>query len=185
MYNKKAKGKKILLPILICFIMVTSILGYMSSSSSEKVKYKGYKFNKINSGWLTYINDKKIILINSPNELENYDIELDLDELNSAQKIYLSINPNDNLFLGNLQNNIVPFLIPKIVVACYEDNEKCVNFPLKDCKDASDYIKIILIKKSENSKFYYKDNCLVIQGSQEEITKMIDKLTLELLLNEG
>lgn len=182
---KKSKGKKILLPIIICFIMITSILGFMSSSDSEKVKYNRYKFNKINNGWLTYYNNNKIILSNNPNELENYEIKVDLDELNSAQKIYLSTNPKDNLFLGNLQNNIFPFLIPKIVVVCYKDSEDCVNLPLKNCSDADKNVKVILIKKSEDSKFYYKNNCLVIQGNQEDIIKMIDKLTLELLFNEN
>jgi len=183
MYNrsKKIKGKKILLPLFICFIMVTSILGYMSSYSKEKIKYKEYKFSKIDNGYLTYVKGNKIILVNNPNELEDYDININLNELNSAQKIYLSINPKDNLFLGYLQNNIFPFLIPRIVVSCYEDNEDCVNLPLKDCKDATENIKVILVKRSKNSKFYYKDNCLVIQGYQEDINKFVDKLTLELL----
>lgn len=184
------KKRKILLPLLICFIMVTSILGYMSSTNSEKIKYKGYTFNKIDNGWLTYIGNKKIILINNPNKLEDYEIKykntkINLNELNSAQKIYLSINPEDGLFLGNLQNNIFPFLIPRLVISCYEDNEDCTNLPLKDCKDANKEIKVFLIKKEQDSKFYYKDNCLVIQGNQQEITKMIDKLTLELLFDEN
>lgn len=165
--------------------MVTSILGFMSSSDSEKIKYNGYKFSEVNNGWLAHIGDDKIILLTNPNELNDYNIEVDINDLNSAQKIYLSINPKDNLFLGSLQNNIFPFLSPKLVTACYEDNEDCANLPLKDCEDVNDNIKIILIKKSENSKFYYKNNCLVIQGTKEEVIKMIDKLTLELLFNES
>lgn len=176
------KKRKILLPLLICFIIITSILGYMSSSDSEKIKYKEYKFNKVNNGWLTYINDNKILLVNNPNELEDYNIKVSLNELNSAQKIYLSISPKDKLFLSNLQN-IIPYLTQRVITSCYEDNEYCVELPLKNCNDSSIEIKVILIKKSENSKFYYEDNCLVIQGNQEEITKMIDKLTLELLFN--
>ncbi len=177
--------KRLLLPLFICFIMVTSILGYMSSSDLEKIKYKGYKFNKVDNGWLTYIDNKKIILSSKPSGEISNNLRISLNELNSAQKIYLSINPKDNLFLGYLQNNIFPFLVSRIVVSCYEDNEDCVNLPLKDCKDANKDIKIILIKKDKNSKFYYKDNCLVIQGNQEEINKFIDKLTLELLFNEN
>ena len=177
--------KRLLLPLFICFIMITSILGYMSSSDLEKIKYKGYKFNKVDNGWLTYIDNKKIILSSKPSGEISNNLKISLNELNSAQKIYLSINPKDNLFLGYLQNNILPFLVPIIVVSCYEDNEDCVNLPLKDCKDANKDIKIILIKKDKNSKFYYKDNCLVIQGNQEEINKFIDKLTLELLFNEN
>lgn len=186
MINKSKKGKKrkILLPILICFIMITSILGFMSSSGSEKIKYEGYNFNKINNGWSIYKDNTRIILLNNPNDLEDYEVRIGLNDLNSAQKIYLSTNPEDNLFLGTLQNNIFPFLTQRLVFSCYEDNEKCKDLPLKTCDDADENTKIILIKKSENSDFYYKDNCLVIQGNKEEISKMIDKLTLELLFNE-
>ena len=180
----KRKKIKILLPIFICLIMITSILGFMSSSDSEKVKYKGYVFREINNGWSTYIKDKQILLVNNPDELKENSTGVTLEKLNSAQKIYLSINPEDNLFLSGLQNNIIPFLTPKLVTACYEDTDACINLPLKDCKDAVNSIKVILVKKSENSKFYYKDNCLVIEGDKEEIIKSIDRLTLELLFNE-
>lgn len=182
---KSNKIVKIALPIFICCIMITSILGYMNSSSSEKIKYKGYKFYKIEDKFVGYINDVKVILMNNPNELENYSINLNLDSLNSAQKIYLSINPKDKLFLGTLETNIFPFLIPKLIISCYEDNEECANLPLKTCNDANQETKVILVKKDKNSKFYYKDNCLVIQGNQEEINKMIDGLTLGLLFNEN
>lgn len=179
--KKKPLGKRILLPLFICFIMITSILGYMSSTNSEKVNYGDYKFIKFNNGWSTYVNNQKIILNSNPIELENYTIKIDLGDLNSAQKIYLSINPKDNLFLGGLESNIFPYLRPKVIISCYEDNEECINLPLKDCKDANKDIKIILVKKDKNSKFYYKDNCLVMQGNKEEVTKMIDGLVLELL----
>lgn len=153
----------------------------MSSDNAEKVTYNNIKFTKTNNGWMNYLGDREIVLINNPKEIGNYSSGINLNELNSAQKIYLSINPKDNLVLFGLQNNIIPFLTPKISTACYEDNDACANIPIKTCKDASKDIKIILIKKSENNNLYYKENCLVIEGSKEEITKMIDKLTLELL----
>lgn len=178
---KSNKIVKIALPIFICFIMITSILGYMNSSNSEKIKYKDYKFYKIEDKFIGYVGDVKVILMNNPNGLDSYRSKIKLTDLNEAQKIYLSLNPKDSLFLGTLENNIFPFLVSKVVISCYEDNEECVSSPLKTCTDASQEIKVILIKKDKNSKFYYKDNCLIIQGNQEEINKMIDGLTLGLL----
>lgn len=182
------KGKKItkiILPFFIIFIMVMSGIGYMAGRNSEEViKYNGFKFSKVDNGWLTYSNDLPVILINKPSELEGIDAGfVSLNELNSAEKIYLSSNPKDNLgrYLQGLQFNVLKRLKPRIVQACYTDNEECKDFVLKDCNDASSSVKVILIKKGKNL-IEYKDNCLIIQGEDEELVKYIDKFIMNMFI---
>ena len=178
--------KKLFLPLFIIAIMVMSGIGYMAGENSDEIiDYKGIRFSKVQSGWLTYSGDKQVILFNNPNDLEGIDIVgVSLNELNSAIKIYVSSNPEDNLglYLKGFQFNILNNLKPMKVNACYEDNERCADLPLKDCSDASSNIKVILIKKGE-SLVEYENNCLLIQGQDEELLKYIDKLVLEMLLN--
>lgn len=161
-------------------------VGYMAGGDSEKVvKYNGYKFSKAEGGFMTYVDGKKIVLYNNPNELTNTTTGFaDFNELNSAEKIYVSVNPEDNLgnYLFGLQYNLLNNLKPKKVSACYVDNELCKELPLKDCKDASARIKVILIRKGD-TKIEYKDNCLIIQGKDEELVKFIDKLILNMFID--
>ena len=186
--GKKSLWKKLFLPGFIIFIMMMSGVGYMfGRDSGEGVKYNDYKFTKTQKGWLTYKDNKQIILLNNPTELFNISVDyVDFNELNSAEKIYISSNPKDNIggYLQGLQFNFINNLTPKIVSACYEDNEGCENFPLKDCSDASSDVKVILIKRGE-TKIEYKDHCLIIQGEDTELIKYIDKLILVMFLDEN
>lgn len=175
-----AKKTGIILVIFIIFIMVTSILGYFGGESEEVVKYKDYKFVKVQNGWMGYVNDKKVLLSNNPNELENISLGIKLKDLNSAKKIYLSLNPEDNVVLYNFEN-ILSLLTLAPVRACNEDMPTCENLPLKTCNDAETNVKIILIKKQEKLEYGYTNNCLYIKGNLNEIRKVLDKITLELL----
>lgn len=181
----KSVFKKLVLPGFIIFIMVMSGVGYMfGRDSSEIIKYNNYRFSKVQDGWLTYISDRQIVLFNNPEDLSDVDIDyIDFAGLNSAEKIYISSNPQDNLgvYLQGLQFNLLNNLNAKKVFSCYEDNEDCADFPLKNCSDASDTIKVILIKKGE-TEITYKDNCLLVQGKDEELVKYIDKFVLNMFI---
>lgn len=168
----------LLLAFFIITIMVASVLNSRSINSENTIKYKGYKFIKSDQGWLTYINDQPIILNNNPKDLENIQINFNLNDLNSNEKIYLSLNPNDNLNLAIAKFSTYIELSPRIVPSCYEDNEQCSNSPIKTCKDASSNIGVIIFKKSTSTNIEFKDNCLAFEGNNIELLKYIDKLIL-------
>lgn len=179
--KKESKLKKFILPLFIVFIMVFSIFGYMANRSddSEKIQYKGYKFIKTDQGWVTYKDDKKIIIQNNPLDLEIQEPKITFQELSSAQKIYLTFNPEENLYqaINSFIQQIKP-LLGTFTQACTKDVSKCSDLPIKTCSDATDSIKIIQIQEKEPTKLEYNNNCLIIQGKNEDLVKAIDKLTL-------
>ncbi len=184
--KKESRIKKLILPLILVFLMIGSTFTiFLSGSSNEnEVKYNNLKFTKTDEGWLSYINNQKIVLINNPKDLENIQISnINLQDLNSAQKIYLSINPNENIQQAylNFNTNIKPLLRTILVNSCTTDIEKCANIPIKTCVDTSEFQKVIILKESNESKIEYKNNCLYLSGNQEELIKYIDKLTLTLL----
>ncbi|MFH0936338.1 MAG: hypothetical protein V1815_01510 [Candidatus Woesearchaeota archaeon] len=184
--KREYRIKKLILPLILVFLMIGSTFTiFLSGSSNEnEVKYNNLKFTKTDEGWLSYINNQKIVLMNNPKDLENIQISnINLQDLNSAQKIYLSINPNENIQQAYLHFNIniKPLLKSNIINSCTVDIEKCANIPIKTCADASEFQKIIILKESNESKIEYKNNCLYISGNKEELDKIIDKLTLILL----
>ena len=177
--------KNIILPIFISAIMILSVLGFSfgSFTSQNKIKYQGKTFVQSDQGWITYINNKQLILINNPNEISNITIPVILQELNSATKIYITLdmeNSLDNVY-KLFQQDIMPLLTPPIVIACIKDSPQCSDMPLKTCSDATFSNKVIQIQYSQQSLFNYKNNCLLIQGTQDDLIKQIEALTLSYL----
>ena len=182
--KKQSKFKKLIIPLFIVFIMVFSIFGYMAnrSDNSEKIEYNDYNFIKSDLGWITYKDDNPILIQNNPSDLEEIsDTQITIQDLNSAQKIYLTFNPEEDLYyaLNSFTNQITP-LIGNFIQACTKDVPKCSNLPLKTCSDATDLINVIQIQENSITNLEYTNNCLIIQGKGENLTKAIDKLTLVL-----
>jgi len=175
---------KIFLSVFITFIMVSSILGYMIGNGDSSVKYQGYKFTQIDNGWVANINKEQIMISENPRNFEEIDMQdLEFSYLNSMGKIYLALNPEDNLDQGLqlFSLNILSKLKVPIVRACIDDSEECSELPLKSCADANSNTFVLIIKRGVKLSSY-DNNCLTIQGNSEEVLKYLDKLTLNLLI---
>ena len=82
------------------------------------------------------------------------------------------------------QNIFSQLISPKIINSCYIDSEVCKKLPVKTCNDAKDLNKVIIIKKENKTNIKYNNNCLEIIGNEIEIVKFIDKLILELIIQQ-
>ncbi len=166
--------------------MILSVLGIAlqyTADSSQDVKINGYKFTQYQGGWITYINDKQILIPTQPDLLSFQQTpDITFADLNKASKIYFSSNPNNQLpqnALFSIQNNIFPYL-NNVVVACTEDSEACANLPLKTCKDATAGAIVIQAQLSNNSITSFNNNCLLVEGPTGLITQQVDALVLQL-----
>ncbi len=185
----KSKKYNLFFAIFIMSILVFSILGYsIKGDNPNTIKYKDIKFTKNNQGFYTArINDRLISLSNNPKDLEDIpNININILKLNTLQKIYVTTDPLEPIdnFPQGFNIYILPLITTTIRPACFTDNEVCINLPLKDCSDADLNTEIILIKKSNINKIELTNNCLIIQGNSQELTKIIDKWILELYINE-
>jgi len=183
---EKKSRKGLYLALIIAFLMVTSIAGYVGNkdSDSEQYKYNKHLFVKVNNGWLTTVENRQVFLNYGPKELENLSVDkVLLNELNNAQKIYISFNPDNEIERGvyELQNNVFPLISTQMVRACTDDVEGCEDKLIKNCSDASQYTMIISIKRLNETKAVYNNNCLDINGDGDDLIKIIDKVILRLL----
>lgn len=181
----KSPKSRLLLPLFIVIIMITSILGFMwKEPTTDQHKYNDYLFTQTDKGWITYVNNRPLLLTSDPKSLEFVPIEdISLSELNSAQKIYLSTNPEDSLnqvALYNFQKNVVPLISTRLVTSCTVDIPQCSEKPIKTCNDTSDTVKVIIFKSSNQTAVKYRENCLTIQGNNQNLTQATDKLILRL-----
>lgn len=169
----------IFLGVFIILLMVGSMLNmYDEPDTTNVYEYQGLTFHKIDGGWLTNHQNGQTIILSHPKDLENITFEkISLNLLNNKEKIYLSINPLDKNqeALYDFQRNIQ--LIPRLVPACYKDNEPCTNKPLINCTDASPEIGVILIKEANETLIEVNNNCLRIEG--KDLLKIINKLIIQ------
>ena len=176
--------KSQLMALFIIFLMISSaagfILGGFSQDNSENnLDYKGQQFSLSQDGrFFTTINDVQFVFDYSHQELESMNVP-SLDLFNS-QKFYILFDPpiSDKTIEYNMQK-LSYFLQSnnKIVYAACAQEEGCPNdLPIKSCKDYSFYFK-----QANQSKAYIQDNCYVIEGNGEEITKITDKVDLKLV----
>jgi len=178
---------RLLMALIIIFLMVFSVLGFVvvRETEGERIQYKQKTFSKANDKWLTYIDNKPLVISSSPKDLEQIQTpKVFLNDLNSAQKIYISKNYKEtaNYMQIELFGNLQQFLNTPLINSCSEENEQCPNIPIKTCKDATVQQKVILFKQSEEQEIFYTENCLIIQGNNQEIIKKIDKLLLNILI---
>ncbi|QQG38466.1 MAG: hypothetical protein HYS32_02555 [Candidatus Woesearchaeota archaeon] len=187
MNNPKEK-KRVFLPIFIVVIMILSTLGFIigysdpQTQNQNKVDYKGFEFTRTEQGTLTgTVYGKQVILINEPSTLEDIPSDhLSLPNLQLAQKVYLTHNPNKTdakLPIALFEANIKPIL--KYSLACAEDVLGCEKLPLKTCKDASNSTVIIRLERTNETKITFNNNCLTIQG--ENLIRPTERAILQLL----
>lgn len=170
--------------LFIIFLMISSAAGFIFGGFSQEdtgsnLEYKGQKFLLSQDGrFFTTINDVQFVFDYSPSDLETVDVP-PLDLFNS-QKYYIFFEPSykDEVIDYNMQK-LGYFLqaTNKIVYTACAQEEGCPeDLPIKNCQDYSFYFK-----QANQSRAYIQDNCYIIEGKGEEITKITDKVDLKLL----
>ena len=184
----KSKFSRFFIPLFILITLILSAFGIIvfKQPESETFEYKNNFFIQDTSGFSTRINNQKINFLYDPRTLENLSITpLTLTQLSYGSKFYLTANPNEDVGLALYEFNrlIVPLINKRFVQACSEDVAGCENTVLKTCTDATPEEKVVLFKESNSSSLTYNLNCLIIQGSGEEMTKLTNRLALNFLFN--
>jgi len=171
--KKEPKYKKYLVITVGLFLISIMVLSVLQISGDEqKIDYNGYKFSKVDDGWLTYKNNNPVLVINNPFDLE--DVSIDDVYFGSINKIYISYK---DYIPANF--NLIPFPVRPILATYDEKVSTAENIPLKDCVDADDNTLVIILQNGvQVSRF--DQNCLIIQGDKDEMIQVVDKIILNL-----
>lgn len=179
-FFKKKQFLTVLIGIFFIALMVLSALYYgYDKDSTGKIDYQGLSFVQTDSGWLAYVNDQeKITIATNPDDLDVEFEKVDYYPVESLGKIYLSVNPYDQVqsAVQELERN--GFLEQQtVVMACYEDNDACSELPLKTCEDATNFIGVIVLKQVNETSVSLENNCLTIEG--KDLLKVVDKFIVD------
>ena len=168
--DKKSK-KTIYFVIVIVFLMVSSVVGFVIFSGAGNdnnevnadFEYNGYGFTKLNSGWLTKINQAEVYFDYLPTEVSeiNYNKE---EKLSISSKVYLAYDPaekdsNMDFILGKVDQNL-RILGYTTNLACINE-QNCPDIPIVDCSNNQN---VLLIKIGNTNRIYKQDGCLFVEG---------------------
>ena len=121
-----------------------------------------------------------------PRELEDLKIggTLNTKLFNDATEYYVTFNPTGNDFssvalaVGDFNTHMTKIFFKKPIAACDKNGSlACEGRPIITCENTNDLV--LYIKESNNSRVYYDDNCIVIEGSGFELLKGVDKVLLD------
>ncbi len=177
--EKGTKRKQIIIGVSLAFLMVFGVLGFAlqggrggnnsNEDSSNSTIYDGYEFINQNGFWMI----NSFAFKYNPQQVE--DIGLNLKDINNyhgkpvyiyseSKEAELEIYMNLGQFAQRVQN------------ACIEGGECSGNFPVKTCED-----NFIIIKKGDSSMINQDNNCVYIEGLQEDLTKLTDQFLFKIL----
>ena len=97
--RNNSNKSRLLMALIIIFLMVFSVLGFVvvRETEGERVQYKQKTFSKANDKWLTYIDNKPLVISSSPKDLEQIQIpKVSLNDLNLAQGL-LNISSDNKI----------------------------------------------------------------------------------------
>ncbi|MDP6138751.1 MAG: hypothetical protein QGI89_01450 [Candidatus Woesearchaeota archaeon] len=118
-----------------------------------------------------------------PREVENINIggSLNTELLNTAADYYVTFNPTGNNFssvalaVGDFNTHMTKIFFKKPIAACDKnETDACINRPIITCGNTD---KVVLyVKEANNSRVYFDDNCIVVEGSGFDLVKGVDRI---------
>ena len=178
--QKKAKRNQFILSIILIMVMFSSIVGYslsgLNETNSKSIVYNGINFVQNNNLWYANIGDFQFSFFYNPTEVEQINSELNLLNQYKNLPLYIYSENSDaeaeiyrNLFYSNQ-------VIQRMQYACLETEECAEEIPIKNCSD-----NFIIIKKSEENKIIQQENCVFIEGKEEDLIKLSDSFLFKIM----
>jgi len=178
--NKEKKEKRnqliiglILIGVIVFGIIGGSFQGLGNKNSSKKIEYNGFEFVEQNGFWILNINENNFIFDYNPEEVEK--ISGYLMPLNNYFNKPVYISSENNAAELEIYKNIDPFAL-RVRRACLDEKECEGNLPIKTCEN-----NFIIIRKGDYSNITQEENCVFIEGKQEDLVKLADEFLFKIL----
>ena len=159
-------------------IMLMSVVGYgfvgtEKTSPSKKITYNGFEFINQNGVWITQIGETQFAFKYNPKEVEKITSELKSLENYYQKPLYLSSENGEAE--AEIYQNLDKF-VQRTQRACLEGG-KCLdkNLPIKTCED-----NFIIIEEGENYNIRQENNCVFIESTRENLTKLSDEFLFKI-----
>ncbi|MAG78925.1 hypothetical protein CMI40_00940 [Candidatus Pacearchaeota archaeon] len=170
--NKNKRIKQYTVGGILIFIMLFSTLGFAfmgnTDTNTKKVIYNNLEFINLNNLWILNNGGIEFVFKYNPRQI-------DFEEINGLKYIEnyygkpLYIYPGSRETELEISRNFYQ-IVQRIQPACLRYMDCDENIPEKTCRD-----NLIIIEENINKKIIQEDNCVIIMGPRENLTKIIDE----------
>ena len=176
--ERKTKRKQIIIGVSLAFLMMLSVLGFAlqggggnqeDENSLDKVIYNGFEFTYINGFWV--IGD--FAFIYNPQQVP--DIGFGLRDATLYQGFPAYIYSENDEAETEAERNL-RLIAQRVQNACIENEECSGNSPIKTCED-----NLIIIRENNISLITQDNNCVYIEGPEEELLELVDQFLFKIL----
>ncbi|MBS3084775.1 hypothetical protein J4411_02580 [Candidatus Pacearchaeota archaeon] len=182
--EKKSRRNRWILAGILVFIMIGSTFGIVfqnfsgsgSGGGGESINYNGYTFFIVNGYYNLQTGDANLYFSLNP---LNVDSIIKTVETNKTLSDYIGkviyVSSSDYNSYGEIYSNLGSFA-QRIQEACIE-GEECLDLslPIKTCLD-----KTIVIRSADQNKIYEKENCVYIEGKENDLLGLTDEFILRI-----
>ncbi len=180
--DKKQRRNQLILGMFLVLTMMLStfaiVIDSLQNKNQNSVKYNGYKFEASNGYWATTAGQYQFFFKLNPLETKNFSSSFDNTTLKLVQNYIgkpLYLYSQDSYASQELAQNLKPF-VERYQPACFEATNCPQDIPIKDCTN-----NFIIYKISNSTSVRQQDNCVFIEGKQEDLVYLTDEFLFKIL----
>jgi hypothetical protein len=175
---RRKKRNQIILGVALAVIMILSTISFAiqgqgtddgGSGNTEEKEYNSFTFTNQNGLWVL----GSFAFSYLPQEVENISFDVKSANDYQTQPAYIYSENSDAEAEVGINMGLIAQRVQK---ACLEKTNCSADIPTKTCSD-----NFIIIKENINKSITREDNCIFIQGPQEEIVKVADEFLFKTL----
>jgi hypothetical protein len=182
-------SKRKMWTIILGAIMVFSVFGIMLSSytsEQDSAVYKGYKFERTATGWVTEIAGKKASFYYLPEDLEKMDIAPEIKSLAESKVVYITLNPAAKRIeqfelmrfeLSESMNSLFGiYSMPGIT----QESEQYTQ-PIVTCGNSTEMMPVIALSEANETRAYTDGSCIVLEADAYSSNALKDRVLYSML----
>ncbi|MBS3071221.1 hypothetical protein J4407_02900 [Candidatus Pacearchaeota archaeon] len=173
--EKNRKKNQLTVGLVLIFLMLFSVIGYGfqfigdsgtdSKAEASTINYNGFQFTQQNNFFILNLNEMNFIFGNDPRGTYNsIEMEKVLQDY-SGKKIYIYSESIDAE--SEIRTNLIQ--IAELI-------ETVNNIEAKTCED-----NFIIIRESQATNIKQENNCIFIEGKNEDLSRLADSFLLKIL----
>ncbi|HII30155.1 hypothetical protein COT48_03470 [Candidatus Woesearchaeota archaeon CG08_land_8_20_14_0_20_47_9] len=182
-------SNKALFSIIVGFLMVSSVLGYVfigRSDSTEQYDYNGFKFERTGSGLQTEVDGMVVYFDSLPQQAEGIAVDsAAVDKIRNTRMFYITSNSTSKSKEAIAKSG---FDISKAVAlkgvyaqAAFIDPTK-YSIPVVSCSNATPFVPVLTFDRANETSVRAEGNCIFIGApSDSEFIRAKDALLYRFL----
>ncbi len=177
----------------IAFVMITSIMGFLYTDTTDIVKIDDYKFERVVGGWQLDTEYGRVPFQFLPTDVDGITIPQEITRgIQNARMVLITMDPEGHDMNGLREIASITFSLSEILnerLSVYNppptisrEDERVPNSTIVSCENSTSYMPVILFKTGNMTEAKIESTCIVFTGeSNRDLARLKDKLMYDLV----